>query len=80
MITDVGMDELSLKKRHKLYVTLLTDLSDPDRPEMLAVAQGRGHGSGPEVPGSSLGGATPAGPDPPGGHGVGLSGGVGACG
>src|SRR5262245_53678866 len=26
-ITDVGIDELSLKKRHKLYVTLLTDLT-----------------------------------------------------
>jgi hypothetical protein len=32
-VTDVGVDELSLKKRHKLYVTILTDLSDPDRPE-----------------------------------------------
>ena len=41
VITDVGIDELSLKKRHKLYVTLLTDLSDPDHPEVLAVAEGR---------------------------------------
>jgi transposase len=41
MLTDVGMDEVSLKKRHKLYVTLLTDLSDPQRPQILAVAKGR---------------------------------------
>ena len=41
VITDVGIDELSLKKRHKLYVTLLTDLTDPRRPEVLTVAQGR---------------------------------------
>jgi transposase len=40
-ITDVGIDEFSLKKRHKLYATLLTDLTHPDRPEILAVAQGR---------------------------------------
>ena len=32
---------MSLKKRHKLYATILTDLSDPDRPEVLAVAEGR---------------------------------------
>jgi transposase len=41
VITDVGIDELSLKKRHKLYATLLTDLTDPERPEVLAVAEGR---------------------------------------
>ena len=40
-ITDVGIDELSLKKRHKLYSTILTDLSNPDQPEVLAVAEGR---------------------------------------
>src|SRR6516225_7837643 len=40
-VTDLGIDELSLKKRHKLYVTILTDLTDPDRPEVLAVAEGR---------------------------------------
>lgn len=40
-VTDVGIDELSLKKRHKLYVTILTDLTNPDRPEVLAVAKGR---------------------------------------
>jgi transposase len=41
VITDVGLDELSLKKRHRLYVTLMTDLSDPARPQILAVAKGR---------------------------------------
>src|SRR6516164_4768969 len=41
VITDVGIDELSLKKRHKLYVTILTGLTNPERPEVLAVAEGR---------------------------------------
>jgi transposase len=41
VITDVGIDELSLKKRHKLYSTILTDLSNPEQPEVLAVAAGR---------------------------------------
>jgi transposase len=41
VVTDVGIDELSLKKRHKLYATILTDLTDPERPEVLAVAEGR---------------------------------------
>lgn len=40
-ITDVGLDEISLKKRHKLYATILTDLTDPERPRVLAVATGR---------------------------------------
>jgi transposase len=46
VITDVGLDELSLKKRHKLYVTLLTDLSDPNQPRILAVAPGRDEAAG----------------------------------
>jgi len=41
VITHVGFDEISLKKRHKLYVTLMTDLTDPDAPKVLAVARGR---------------------------------------
>jgi transposase len=41
VVTDVGIDELSLKKRHKLFVTILTDLTDPERPAVLAVAEGR---------------------------------------
>ena len=40
-ITDVGIDEISLKKGHKLYATILTDLSDPRKPRVLAVAAGR---------------------------------------
>lgn len=40
-ITDVGLDEISLKKRHKLYATILTDLTDPEHPRILAVAPGR---------------------------------------
>jgi transposase len=41
VIKHVGMDEISLKKRHKLYVTVMTDLSDPESPKVLAVARGR---------------------------------------
>ena len=37
----MGFDELSLKKRHKLYATVMTDLSDPAHPHVLAVAKGR---------------------------------------
>src|SRR6516225_740396 len=48
VITDVGIDELSLKKRHKLYVTILTDLTNPGRPEVLAVAEGRDEAAGRE--------------------------------
>jgi hypothetical protein len=36
-----GFDEISLMKRHKLYVTLMTDLTDPELPKVLAVAKGR---------------------------------------
>jgi hypothetical protein len=46
VVRDVGIDELSLKKRHKLYVTILTDLTNPERPEVLAVAQGRVEAAG----------------------------------
>jgi transposase len=48
VISDVGLDELSLKKGHKLYATLLTDLSDPQRPRVLAVARGRDEKAGRE--------------------------------
>lgn len=41
VIEHVGMDEISLKKRHKLYVTVMTDLTDPESPKVLAVARGR---------------------------------------
>jgi len=41
VIAHVGFDEISLKKRHKLYVTLMTDLTDPRSPKVLAVARGK---------------------------------------
>ena len=40
-IDDIGLDEISLKKGHKLYVTILTDLTDSERPKVLAVFAGR---------------------------------------
>ncbi len=46
VIRDVGMDEISLKKRHKLYVTVLTDLTDPARPRLLTVKPGRDEAAG----------------------------------
>jgi transposase len=46
VITHVGMDEVSLKKRHKLFVTILTDLSRPGQPEVLAVMPGRDEAAG----------------------------------
>ena len=46
VIRDVGMDEISLKKRHKLYATILTDLTDPKRPRLLAVKPGRDEAAG----------------------------------
>jgi transposase len=46
VIDDVGMDEISLKKRHKLYVTVLTDLTDPARPRLLAIKPGRDEAAG----------------------------------
>lgn len=41
VIAHVGFDEISLKKRHKLYVTLMTDLTHPESPKVLAVARGK---------------------------------------
>ena len=76
VITDIGLDELSLKKRHRLYVTLMTDQSDPTRPQILAVERGRDTDGGAEMPGSAHAGTTPTGPHPSGRHGAGLSGGV----
>ena len=40
VISDVGIDEISLKKRHQLYVTVLTDWTNPEQPEVLAVVPG----------------------------------------
>jgi transposase len=44
-IERVGMDEISLRKGHKGYATILTDLTDPSRPEILAMAKGRDEGA-----------------------------------
>jgi transposase len=37
----LGMDEISLRKGHKGYATILTDLSNPAKVEILALAKGR---------------------------------------
>ena len=41
VIKNIGLDEISLRKGHKTYATILTDLTDPSRPVVLAVAKGR---------------------------------------
>ena len=40
-IEHLGLDEISLKKRHKLYCLVVTDLTDPARPRVLAVLSGK---------------------------------------
>jgi len=45
-IERLGMDEISLRKGHKGYATILTDLTDPAHPEILAVAKGRDEAAG----------------------------------
>jgi transposase len=45
-IERVGMDEISLRKGHKGYATILTDLTDPTKPEILAVSKGRDEAAG----------------------------------
>ena len=41
VIKNIGIDEISMRKGHKAYATILTDLTDPSKPEVLAVAKGR---------------------------------------
>jgi transposase len=41
VVKNIGLDEISLRKGHKSYATILTDLTDPSRPVVLAVAKGR---------------------------------------
>ena len=48
VITDIGREELSLKKRHRLDVTWLTDRRDPTRPHILAVARGKDTAAAPK--------------------------------
>jgi transposase len=45
-IERLGMDEISLRKGHKGYATILTDLTDPAHPEILAMAKGRDEAAG----------------------------------
>jgi transposase len=45
-IERLGMDEISLRKGHKGYATILTDLTDAAHPEILAVAKGRDEAAG----------------------------------
>jgi len=45
-IDRVGMDEMSLRKGHKGYATILTDLTNPAKPEILAIAKGRDEAAG----------------------------------
>jgi transposase len=45
-INNIGLDEISLRKGHKTYATILTDLTDPSKPEILAVAKGRDEAAG----------------------------------
>lgn len=45
-IESIGLDEISLRKGHKAYATILTDLTDPSKPEILAVAKGRDEAAG----------------------------------
>ncbi len=44
----LGMDEISLRKGHKGYATILTDLTDPSQVKILAVAKGRDEQAGRE--------------------------------
>jgi len=46
VIKNIGMDEVSMRKGHKAYATILTDLTDPSKPEVLAVAKGRDEAAG----------------------------------
>jgi transposase len=41
LVERVGLDEISLRKGHKGYATILTDLTNPAKAEILAVAKGR---------------------------------------
>jgi transposase len=45
-IERLGIDEISLRKGHKGYATILTDLTEPNHPEILALAKGRDEAAG----------------------------------
>ena len=42
------MDEISLRKGHKGYATIMTDLTDPSKVQILALAKGRDEQAGQE--------------------------------
>ena len=44
----LGMDEISMRKGHKGYATIMTDLTDPSKVEILAVSKGRDEQAGKE--------------------------------
>jgi len=46
VIERIGIDEISLRKGHKGYATILTDLTDPSKPQILALAKGRDEAAG----------------------------------
>jgi transposase len=46
VVKNIGMDEVSTRKGHKAYATILTDLTDPSKPVVLAVAKGRDEAAG----------------------------------
>ena len=47
-IERLGMDEISLRKGHQGYATIMTDLTDPSKVDVLAVAKGRDEEAGQE--------------------------------
>ena len=47
-IERLGMDEISLRKGHKGYATIMTNLTDPSKVEVLALAKGRDEEAGQE--------------------------------
>lgn len=47
-IERLGMDEISMRKGHKGYATIMTDLTNPSKVEILALAKGRDEAAGQE--------------------------------
>lgn len=46
VIERIGIDEISLRKGHKGYAAILTDLTDPSKPVILTIAKGRDEEAG----------------------------------
>lgn len=47
-IERLGMDEISMRKGHKGYATIMTDLTNPSKVEILSLAKGRDEAAGQE--------------------------------